>query len=291
MTTSLTPRRARPATPAHRRPTSSHGPNLTAGAREGVAPLALPVRTGLGFALLTLLLFLLAGCGDDPVSPNDGSVEVVFQVAGSGSTAQDASGLAGGVVTGTNGVLSLDRIHIVVDDFAVRGDVDGGLGLRSAELAVELPLAEGVETTAFSGPVPPGSYDRVTLQVEPVLAGHSLRPGLVDALGVWPTGATFAVSGTFTRTGEAPASFLVFIGGSSEWGAELDPRLEIEGGSSTGTIVISVDPSAWFLRGDGAVVELPIHHCDPAQDQCPVIRPGVELEGSVGAGLSIEGLR
>ena len=239
---------------------------------------------------LAALGLLTAACGDSTGVDDGAGVTVGFSLAASTDLSAPAllSGGADGevVLTGANGTLTLTDVAFIVGEFKLEGESavcgDGDEGdddvveddddgdeaeddddceeFETELYFVELPLTGGI-TTVVSQEVPAGTYTGLKLEVEDNALDEDDDDGAliadviadIEAAGYteWPEDASLVVAGTFTPTGGAPRPFVAFFDAEIKVELELDPPLVIEGES--GTIDIQIDPSAWFVDGDGVI--------------------------------------
>ncbi|MFQ5530643.1 MAG: hypothetical protein ACE5FP_09915 [Gemmatimonadota bacterium] len=223
------------------------------------------------------LTFPLAGCGDGPAGPADGtaSVSVSFSTAsGSAASAVSADGplfsMAALDVIGTNGTLSLDGVWFIVDELELERtevdcddapDEDACEEFEAPRRFVDLPLEGGAALTV-SETVPLGAYEELEFEIEDGEVDDdeddateiaALLAEIRALHADWPAGASMLVTGSFTPAGGASVGFRVFFEAEVEIELDFDPPLVVEG---DGTVTVVVDPSLWFTSPDGSVVDL-----------------------------------
>lgn len=245
---------------------------------------------------LALAPLALAACSDSTGTQAPGQVQLRFGVAPGASALRAADGLsnaAGGplVVTGTNGTLSITGIHVVVSRFRLRGlddqpctgpatqsgddnpsgDDAGECEFDAGPLFVDLPL-DGSQLTVATGPVTPGTYDRVRFRVKNLdlndddddhadddaterAAVTALFQQIRAQFADWPQRASMRVDGSFTPTGGTARPFSAYLRAEVRVDLGISPPLVVTEGSGTSQVSILLDPAAFFRNG-GAVVDL-----------------------------------
>lgn len=232
-------------------------------------------------ALLALAAAVgLAAC--DSTGPSSG-VQVAFRTAGGGSAnISGASASLSGTpeasaaisFQGSNGTLELNTAHLVVTDFQLKRTNDtcdsSGTGnpceeFRGGPQFVELPL-DGGTTVSVSQQVPADSYRRLEFEVDDLedddegedhQAEQELLQDIRSQFADWPQDGSLRVTGTFTPSdGSAPRDFTAYFEAEIEIEREFPSPLVVEEGSGNRTVSVTVDPSVWFTRTDGSVVDL-----------------------------------
>ncbi len=232
--------------------------------------------TGVG-GLAALALLLTTACDSATGPEGTARVDIRFGtsgVAGGVSGAAPASGISarGLVVQGTNGILDIEEVRLIVAELELEGDDDAcesaGQGDDCAEFEapaffLDLPL-DGGRVTVATDDVPLGLYDELEFEVEDLEdddAGdlaviqrifNEVRSEFPD----WPEEASMLVTGTFTPTGGQPVAFRVYFEAEIEVEMELSPPLRISEEGASRSVVVEVRPEAWFLRPDGTVLDL-----------------------------------
>lgn len=227
-----------------------------------------------------------AGC-DDTTGPGTGTpVAVAFSAGAATSSSLRAAGadrsLFGSsavMIEGTNGTLVIEDLRIIVAEFELDrlnddGCVDDGVSgvdddaceeFEAPPAFVDVPL-DGGEVVAVTANVDPDTYDELEFEIEdldddeedPVKAQqieelmNEIRAQFPD----WPREASMLVTGTFTPTGGAPASFRVYFEAEVEIEMELSPPVTISDDGTGGTFTVNIAPSLWFTRFDGTVRDL-----------------------------------
>ncbi len=244
---------------------------------------------------------ILVGCDSSTGPGSKDQVEVRFQAAArtAATVSMEPGAWAGTAnpvpVEGSNGALEIEGVWMIVAEFEVHGDEFGGEGscpgmdgddcheFESRPFFVELPLEDGSVSVA-TDQIPPGSYDSFSFEIEDLNDGdeedgkgaselmNQIRASFPD----WPEEASILVEGSFTPTGGEPQEFRVYLDAEIEIERELNPPLNIteDRTPDAETIVVQVDPWAWFQRADGTVWDLSEYDFD---------RTGqlLELEGEV----------
>lgn len=221
----------------------------------------------------------VAACDSGTDVDGAASVGISFtttsQVGGSAALASQESANSL-VVTGSNGTLTIDGIHVIVAEFELEGalaacdeafDDDDCEEVESGPFLAQIPTDGGALNVATAW-VPLGSYTELEWEVEDldfedddfddrdVQAVRSDIDALVGA-GVWPAEASMVVTGSFLADGETtPTPFTTFFAAEIEVEMDLVPPLDLteEGASRDLTIVLS--PEIWFRNADGTVMNL-----------------------------------
>lgn len=228
---------------------------------------------------LTGLVLMVVGCDDEPMAPSSESDGVTFVLMAGGTT---GTILAEGneppaplrTIQGANGELVLVTMHATLEEFAVEGD---RAKLEVGPLPLEIPLEEGSSVPIFTAPAPPGLYEELELEVAPLKDKDPVVEQFREEFGHWPKDASLRVMGAFTPHGGEPRPFVAFIEAEVEVELEFDPLLAVSEDRPDPTVAVTVDPTLWFKRGDGAVVDLSAYHCDPP-DTCSLPELEVEIE-------------
>lgn len=238
------------------------------------------------YMLLLVAGLFLGGC-DDALGPQRDGPQVGIQFALSGSSSASVAPAGTGLLralgtvamTGTNGTLELDTIHVIVAEFELErteGAEDACEDDRSGSdddceefdvgpTFVNLPLDAG-PTTAVTASVPPGSYEEVEFEVEDLDDDEentaerqriaelttSIRAQFPD----WPRDASMRVAGTFTPTGGTPRPFVAYFEAEIEVEREFDTPFVVTEDDVSRTITVELNPSLWFSRVDGTVMDL-----------------------------------
>lgn len=198
-------------------------------------------------------------------------------------------------ITGTNGTLTIDDIRFVVAEFELeRADADDVCDEASAALVardddgddddgddddddrddcekfetapqfVRLAL-DGEAVPSVVQPVPPGLYEELEFEIEDLdlddddddgFEIQQLYQEILAEVPDWPKDASLLVTGSFTPTGGSPTAFRVFFEAEIEIEIEFPPPgLDLTGDADP-TVTVIVDPSLWFGRPDGTVLDL-----------------------------------
>ena len=221
-------------------------------------------------AVFTGVLFMagLSGCSDTLEPTDQGRVAVGFRMASSAS-----AGSGELVITGSNGTLRITDISFIVSEFELEADEDAcesqGSDDRCEEFEgpptfVQVPL-DGDNLVTVTAMVPAGTYHELEFEVEDIdLDEGDDDAGQIGAVAAavraafpnWPEEASMVVAGTFTPTGGGgqPVPFTVFFDAEIEIEKALVPPLVVDQQSET--IVVTLDPTVWFRRFDGTVLDL-----------------------------------
>lgn len=221
--------------------------------------------------------FALVACDNPAGSAAGGNVAVRFATAptsGSGASFS-VSGSDELVVTGSNGVLTITDVRLILNEFKlerVEGDCNGLEGeaedacetFEAAPAFLDLPLGPGA-VVAATQEVPAGSYGALKFEAEDIdfaeeqddekgaaiqVLAQSVRAEFPD----WPSDASMLVVGSFTPTDGEPVPFTAYFEAEVKVEREFDPALIID--DANRAVTVEVDPSAWFLNLDGSVVDL-----------------------------------
>jgi hypothetical protein len=253
------------------------------------------LRRALRLTLVIVPLALsLAAC--DSASVEGTEYAFGFRLApAAGSLTSPASGVTTGgdelVITGDNGTLNVSAIRFVVGEFELEsdasceyddddgGDLSGGDGEDDdgddfEECEFELPPAflslplDGAFTPIGDAVIPAGTYDEFEFEVENLDLDDDgdddddraeLQRVISEVRAqypIWPDGAGAVIEGSFTPTGGSARSFQVFARAEVEVEREFDPPLVVTADGRREAIVVRVNPAAWFLTGEGDVVDL-----------------------------------
>lgn len=218
--------------------------------------------------LLTAALFsgFLAACSNTLGPGESGRVGIGFRLA---STASVNGGEL--VITGTNGTLRITDISFIVNEFELEAQEDACQSPGDDECEefeapprfVRLQLGNG-NVVAVSQEVPAGTYTELEFEVEDVdldeadddaSAIAAVAGAVQAAFPNWPDEASLVVVGTFTPTGSTQAvPFTVFFDAEIEIEKDLVPPLVVD--TQNELVTIELDPSLWFRRFDGSVMDL-----------------------------------
>jgi hypothetical protein len=262
----------------------------------------------------------LVACGD--TTGPEGTTTVAFQaatgtssstsiaarqVAFSHSDDPDAPTLT---ASGTNGELTIASVHFVLSEFELeRADADEDCDDAVDEEAceefeagmqfLELPLT-GDDAVAVRQNVPAGRYDELEFEIEELEDdAEDDDAGEIDQLLTeirqdfpdWPRTGSMRIHGTFTPAddqgtllSDQARDFTVFFEAEVEIEKEFETPLEVAEGDNP-SITVTVDPRAWFDRGDGTILDLSQFAFDPAAGG-PVPELEVEIENGVGEGFA-----
>lgn len=229
--------------------------------------------------LLSLGVFLAAGCDTGPTAP-EGHSNVSIQFGTPAATAQlsmNSSALASEHdaidIQGSNGILTIEDLRLVVDELELEGDEgsceipdgDDCADFEFPRFFLDLPLDGGV-VVVDTEPVPLGTYKQVELEVEDIDPDEddadeapetrALAEEIRSEFPNWPTEASMMVRGTFTPAGGAPVAFTTFFEAELEIELDLDPVLEIDVEGANRTVTVQLEPGPLFKRADGTVLDL-----------------------------------
>ncbi len=232
--------------------------------------------------LAVVLAFGLMAC--DSTGPSSG-VQVAFQTASSGAASISGSGASASLsgasdaraaisFQGSNGALEIDDAHLVVTDFELdRAGVscdsaqneDACEKFEGGPQFVELPLDGGTAVTV-SQQVPADSYEGLEFEVDDLedddegeehQAEQDLLQDIRSEFTDWPQDGSLRVTGTFTPSdGSDARDFTAYFEAEIEVERDFSTPLVVEEGAGNRTVTVTVDPSLWFTRADGSVVDL-----------------------------------
>lgn len=233
-----------------------------------------------------MLAMGLAACGDDPVGTeghDEAGVSLLFEAAGhpggSAATAADLGFASGRTIEGTNGTLVLQSMHATVEEVELER-ADAGEDFELGPFLTEIPLVEGAAVEVFRSPVPAGRYEELELEIEE--PDDDLLGEIRQEEPYWPDDASLRISGVFQGEDGSAQEFLVFMDAEIEVELEFEPYLVVSEDDPDRTVTVTLNPSLWFLQGDGSVVDLTEYHCDPPT-VCPVPEFEAEIEREGGA--------
>ncbi|MEN8376196.1 MAG: hypothetical protein ABFS34_12175 [Gemmatimonadota bacterium] len=232
-------------------------------------------------AALALAAFATMACDDTTGPTADGTaVAIRFQTAFAPSASVSlAGGGAGLTIVGTNGVVTIDGLYMVVAEFEMKRnssdvctdivgmDDDNCEEWEAGPFFVDVPL-DGGSTIVVSQVVPADTYREIDFEVEDLdeteedpadaPAVEALLADIQAAFPDWPKDASIRIEGNFQPTGGDPQPFAVFFEAEIEIERTLEPPLVVSGDEAQRTISIELDPSLWFTQGDGTVQDLSV---------------------------------
>lgn len=239
-----------------------------------------------------VLAAAVAACDDGTGLNGEAAVSVDFVSQGattSGSLLGSPAALTAAAIAldGTNGVLTLETAHVVLNEFELEraddlagcdddsssdddgsddgSDDDSCSEIEQGPLFLELPLESG-ERTSVSGQVPAGVYDEIEFEIED-LEDDADEPGEAERIAAllaeirgqfpeWPREASMRVAGTFTPEGGEAEPFVAYFEAEIEIEMEFDTPFEVTESDVSRTITVELDPRDWFVRSDGTVMDL-----------------------------------
>lgn len=175
-------------------------------------------------------------------------------------------------LTGTNGTLRIDEMHIIVaefelkradDDVCVDGaDDDDCEEFEAPPAFVDVPL-DGSGVLAVQHTVPADTYRRFEFEIEdldddeddPVVAQQiaALRAQIRAQFPEWPAEASMLVIGSFTPTGGEAVPFRVYFEAEIEIEMDLVPPVVIDGSDGAASFTVRIDPAVLFRNSDGTL--------------------------------------
>lgn len=228
------------------------------------------------------LVGLVAAACDDGTGLGGGaqvSVEFATQASTSSSLLGFGQVARSVDVEGSNGVLTLDTVHVIVNEFELErvedledcdstsagGDDDFCEEFESGPSLLNLPL-DGGTSTAVMADIPEGEYDEIEFEIEdleddeddPVEAAEieELRTEILAQFPNWPRKGSMRLVGTFTPTGGDPVPFTVYVEAEIEIELEFATPFVVTADDVSRTITVELRPSDWFLLGNGSVLDL-----------------------------------
>lgn len=217
------------------------------------------------------VLALLAGlgaCSNDPLAPGEqAQVGIRFRTsAAAGSVNGDDL-----VIAGSNGTLRVTDISFIVNEFELdmdedacedQGSDDACEEFEAPPVFLRLPL-DGDNLVAVTAMIPVGTYRELEFEIEDIDFDDDDEDGgeigtvaaaARAAFPNWPEKASMVIVGTFTPSGGDPVPFTVFFDAEIEIKKTLVPPLVID--QENETVTLELDPSVWFRRFDGTVLDL-----------------------------------
>lgn len=181
-------------------------------------------------------------------------------------------------ISGSNGVLTLDTVHVILAEFELEHmDNDGedcdsvSVGTSCEEFEappslVRLPL-DGGTMTAVSAEVQPGQYGQIEFEIEdldddeddPVEQQqiHELRDAILAEFDDWPRQASMRIVGSFTPDGAIDAiPFVVYVEAEIEVELDFQSPFVVTEEDVTRTVTVELDPADWVRLGNGTVINL-----------------------------------
>ncbi|HUP19479.1 MAG TPA: hypothetical protein VM778_05950 [Gemmatimonadota bacterium] len=227
---------------------------------------------------LTAIAALGAVACDDTAGPVQGvQVAVAFSGTAGAAAAPSASGSLLGTrdvtLAGTNGTLVIEELRIIVAEFELErlnaGDCeeedDACEKFEAPPAFVNVPL-DGGQTVAVTAVVAPDTYDELEFEIEDLdddeedpVEARRIEELLVEIRAEfpdWPRDASMLIVGTFTPTDGEPVPFRVYFEAEVEIELDLVPPVTIAEDDSGATFTVTLNPSLWFVRGDGTVMNL-----------------------------------
>lgn len=202
---------------------------------------------GLGFA----------SCEDSSGPGGPGTVAVRITTS---QTARNGSSDGELRIEGTNGILSISEIRLIVAEFELEADDESCSGSGDCEFErgpffLKLPLTSG-SVTVTTDRIPPGTFKEIEFEVERLEDEDAALLAQIRAeFADWPGRASMMVVGTFTPVGGSPVPFRTFFDAEIEVEVELADRLVVTE-SNQPEITIEVNPQRWFRRANGTVKDL-----------------------------------
>lgn len=235
--------------------------------------------------LVVVGLTLAATACEDGVSPEEGQAAVTVQFGTAATTTSAAtSGTAAAaldelILTGTNGVLTITDIRLIVAELELEAEDAACELIEEADddaecpdfeappSFVDVPLGTGTVDVA-TDLIPFGTYQALEFEVEDISFDEddedegdlsTIRTEVLAAFPQWPDEASMVVTGVFdpdpaTTGDERP--FTVFFEAEIEVEQEFATPLIVDETGATQSITVNLVPAAWFALATGEVVDL-----------------------------------
>jgi hypothetical protein len=229
----------------------------------------LPSRLLSIVAALTASVLLLGACDSSGPSTEGGNVAVDFgtsySTSGSASAATAKSSHDSLDVVGSNGILEISDVRLIVSEIEMEGDADNA-EFESEPRLLDLPLDTADVEPVTAREIPPATYDEFEFEVEDVEVDDAdddeealadLRTEIRSDFPNWPEGASMVVVSTFTPEGGTPENDTTYFEAEIEVERDLEPALEVTGEGFSRTLTVQLDPTRWFTNSDGTVWNLP----------------------------------
>lgn len=217
--------------------------------------------------VLATSAFLLGACDSTGPSSQRSTVDVGFTTSYPASTStslrakSDPDSLT---LVGTNGTLTVTDIRLIVSGVELEGDADSA-DVEAGPTFLDLPLDTTEIEPVAASEVPPGTYTEFEFEVEDVDIDENdddaqdlqdLRASIRQDFPNWPEGASMVVVGTFTPEEGTAQGFTAYFEAEIEVERALSPPLEVTGDGFSRRLTVELDPTAWFTRADGTVLNL-----------------------------------
>ncbi len=246
------------------------------------------------WGVLALAAAFATACGDSTGVGDPASVALNFKVSTSAAAPAQGPATVNGparsshpqlVLQGTNGILTIDEIRLIVaeveldgDDDACEDTVDASDDCAEFEAPprfLNLPL-DGSPVEAFVGLIPPNTYDELEFEIEDLEDDEDdtefaaeiavLRQEILDEFPDWPRDATGLVVGSFQNNDGDVVSFRVYLEAEIEIERDLVPPLVVGEDGAAPDLTVDIRPDIWFGRSDGSVLELHLWDYDATGD-------------------------
>ena len=234
------------------------------------------------FAVALIASISLLGCDSTTVSDDTDGLSIRMGIA-SETTAGSTSALQNEVlnIEGSNGILALSQISLVVAEFEMKLEEDTCNDEQESDMCeefelppsfVDLPLDGGVVTIG-TDQIPPGLYEELEFEVEDLEDDEDNNQEIRQLLTTirsdypnWPEKASMLLVGTFTPTDGTAQPFTVYVEAEIDVEMEFNPPLSIEAGDQNQSITIEISPENWFARPNGEVIDLSVYDFERTTD-------------------------
>lgn len=226
-------------------------------------------------AIGAVLCAFAVGACDDATGP-EGSNQVAVRFAAVTPAPSQGSVEAGSLeLTGSNGTLRIDEMHIIVAEFELKRDDDDMCDddlddddceeFEAPPSFVNVPL-DGSGVIAVQSRVDADTYREFEFEIEdldddednPADAQQiaALRAQIRAQFADWPDDASMLVIGTFTPTGGEAIPFRAYFEAEIEIEMDLVPPVVIDGSGDEPSFTVRFDLNTLFRNGDGSVRNL-----------------------------------
>lgn len=190
------------------------------------------------FILSFLLVSILVGCSENPLSPpfNSGTIKISIKRIGAASPVAFLK--AAQAVTVTSARVVIGEIEL---ENISRDSMDFEFDEPFIEDLVSGLTINVVETFQ----VPFGSYDEFEIEIDPLQARHG------DVYAENPELQDLSIIVQGYLDGDPSQTFEFTSDLESELEREFDPPLVLDEATSTTNVVITIDLDAWFVSGNG----------------------------------------
>lgn len=222
-----------------------------------------------------VLCVLAAGACSDTTGPENGDRVAVRFAAVTPAPAQGSVQAGSLELTGSNGTLRIDEMHVIVAEFELKrdddvcddlpGDDDDCEEFEAPPAFLDVPL-DGSGVIAVRHTVPAGTYHELDFEIEDLEDDEDssakaqqiavLRAQILAQFPDWPQDASILVIGSFTPVGGDAVPFRVYFEAEVEIEMHLVPPVVIDGTGVDPEFTVRIDPNMLFRNSDGTVRNL-----------------------------------